>query len=231
MVLNVSMSFWWLMARKPSKNKGKTSLNEEDSSLWKHVSRDVKKLDSNRFTGFEDLGQKKTDPKATASSSGKKPGRKKAVSLKPPPQEPLSTPRDENRYFRTSVTPSVRQTVPGLDRNTSEKLRKGRMMIEGRVDLHGMNRREAHSRLKSFLGSAHRQGKRCVLVITCKGSTTDKTDDAPFMGGGRKGILKEEVPKWLAEPDLRRLVLDYRTAQIKHGGSGALYVLLKRTRR
>ncbi len=230
MVPKGSMLFWWLMARKPSKNKGKIPLNEEDTTLWKHVSRDVKKLDSNRFTGFEELVQKKTNPKAM-TSSGEKPGRKKAVSLKPTPQEPPSNPRDENRYFRENMTPSVRQTVPGLDRNTSEKLRKGRMIIEGRVDLHGMNRREAHSRLKSFLGSAHRQGKRCVLVITGKGSTSDKTDDAPFMGGGRKGILKEEVPKWLAEPDLRRLVLDYRTAQIKHGGSGALYVLLKRTRR
>ncbi len=231
MVPNGYTLFWWLMVRKPTKNKGKKSLTEEDSALWKHVSRDVKKLDSNRFTGFEDLEQKKTDPKATASSSGNKTGRKKAIPLKPAPQQSPSNPREENRYFRSSVTPSVRQTVPGLDRNTSEKLRKGRMIIEGRVDLHGMNRREAHSRLRSFLGSAHRQGKRCVLVITGKGSTTDKTDDAPFMGGGRKGILKEEVPKWLAEPDLRRLVLDYRTAQIKHGGSGALYVLLKRTRR
>ncbi|MBL4906637.1 MAG: Smr/MutS family protein, partial [Sneathiella sp.] len=129
------------------------------------------------------------------------------------------------------VLPSTRQNVPGLDRNTSEKLRRERLQIEGRVDLHGHTRKEAHSRLRSFLGSAHRQGKRCVLVITGKGSSVRQTEDAPFMSGSGRGILREEVPKWLAQSDLRRLVLDYRTAQAKHGGEGALYILLKRARR
>lgn len=220
------------MAKKTDKKKtGKKSgrVSQEDNSLWRHVTKDVSPLSSNRFSQFKDLlGSEKKG--LTPAPIRTKPRQMKQIQeLKPDPIGRSAS--DENQVFREAVQPSVRKTVPGLDRNTSEKLRKGKLFIEGRVDLHGMNRREAHSRLKSFLGSAHRQGKRCVLVITGKGSSAQMTDDAPFMGGGRKGILKEEVPRWLMEPDLRRLVLDYRQAQVKHGGSGALYVLLKRTRR
>lgn len=228
------MLFWWVMAKKPDSQKGKVPakgvLSKDDRALWHHVSRDMPKLQSNRFTGFEDLVKDGRMP-VVHTTAVKKSDLKKTTALLKPATTPKPLSRgQENQVFLENVTPSVRQTVPGIDRNTSEKLRKGRMVIEGRVDLHGMNRREAHSRLKSFLGSAHRQGKRCVLVITGKGSSAHQTDDAPFMGGGRKGILKEEVPKWLSEPDMRRLVLDYRSAQVKHGGAGALYVLLRRMR-
>lgn len=204
-------------------------MSQEDNSLWQYVTKDVSPLSSNRFSQFKDLLGSEKKGLTPAPKKVKTRQMKPIQELKPDPIGKSSS--DENQVFKDAVQPSVRKTVPGLDRNTSERLRKGKLFIEGRVDLHGMTRREAHSRLKSFLGSAHRQGKRCVLVITGKGSSTQMTDDAPFMGGGRKGILKEEVPRWLMEPDLRRLVLDYREAQVKHGGSGALYVLLKRTRR
>ncbi|MCG8494294.1 MAG: Smr/MutS family protein [Sneathiellales bacterium] len=220
------------MAKKTDKKKsGKKDrrMSQEDSSLWRHVTKDVSPLSSNRFSQFKDLLVSEKKISGPASKRVKTRHMKQIQEIKPDPA--FKTASGENQIFKEAVQPSVRKTVPGLDRNTSEKLRKGKLFIEGRVDLHGMTRREAHSRLKSFLGSAHRQGKRCVLVITGKGSSTQMTDDAPFMGGGRKGILKEEVPRWLREPDLRRLVLDYREAQVKHGGSGALYVLLKRSRR
>lgn len=227
------------MARKPVNKKGKgpkgKSLTSDDKSLWDHVSKNVVPQESNRFTGFEDLlkGQGFIQQKPDAPMSGfpNPVGRPKKQPLPPLTGVGHRAKKDENQVFKDAVSPSIRQNVPGLDRNTSERLRKGRLEIEGRIDLHGHNRREAHSRLRSFIGSAHRQDKRCVLVITGKGRSAKPTDDAPFMGSGGRGILREEVPKWLAEPDLRRLVLDYRTAQAKHGGEGALYVLLRRTRR
>lgn len=220
------------MARKPvksaTKKAGAKSLSSEDKSLWNHVSKGVTPQSSNRFTGFEDLLKAS---KQTTRAAPVKPARK-AMSRPLPHLLGVSHRRisDEKQVFREAVTPSARQNVPGLDRKSSEKLRKGQLVIEGRLDLHGHTRKEAHSRLRSFLGSAHRQGKRCVLVITGKGRSAKETDDAPFMGSGGKGILREEVPKWLAQADIKRLVLDYRTAQSKHGGDGALYVLLKRTR-
>ncbi|MEH6404378.1 MAG: Smr/MutS family protein [Sneathiella sp.] len=215
------------MARKPKK-AGLRSLSSEDKSLWAHVSKNVEPQSSNRFTGFEDLTNPQEEP---AEKVPFQVSRQKKIRAYPPvlPSAKKEV-FDEDAFFRGSVVPSVRHNVPGIDRNTSEKLRKGRMIIEGRADLHGLTQKEAHSKLRSFLGSAHRNGKRCVLVITGKGSSIEKTDDASFMGGGRKGVLREEVPKWLSAPDLRRLVLDYRIAQAKHGGGGALYVLLRRAR-
>ena len=70
---------------------------------------------------------------------------------------------------------------------------------------------------------AHRAGKRCLLVITGKGMTTKQ-------GVAKAGVLKENVPRWLNEPSLRRHVLAFAYARPEHGGEGALYVLLKRER-
>jgi len=224
--------------QKSGQDRVKTSsAKEEDTRLWKFVSDQVTPISSNRYTEFEALFGKDA--------------KKQKITSKPPQNDPKNTktPLKSGTSYSSlrhqlsglpshnkvttrdmEADPSSRQNVPGLDRNTSERLRKGKMEIEGRLDLHGLTRRVAHSKLRTFLGHAHRQGWRCVLVITGKGSSAHVTDDAPFMGGGRKGILREEVPRWLSEPEMRRLVLDYRNAQSRHGGGGALYVLLRRAR-
>jgi DNA-nicking Smr family endonuclease len=105
----------------------------------------------------------------------------------------------------------------GLDRRSSERLRRGRLPIDGRLDLHGMTQAAAAERLAEFLAGAQGAGKRCVLVITGKG-----------LAGG--GILREQVPRWLNQSPNRGRVLAFDYAQAQHGGMGALYVLLKRQR-
>ncbi len=216
------------------KAKGGTgSSNDEDSRLWNHVAKQVTPISSDLYSTYDAMKDgeaakpkiSKTRPAKTAEKSAPM---RSFSSL----GHQLSGLSSHNKLVTRDLEadPSSRQNVPGLDRNTSERLRKGKMEIEGRLDLHGLTRRVAHSKLKSFLGHAHRQGWRCVLVITGKGSSAHQTDDADFMGGGRKGILREEVPRWLSEPEMRRLVLDYRLAQTRHGGGGALYVLLRRHR-
>ena len=108
----------------------------------------------------------------------------------------------------------------GLDRRTDERLRKGQMKIEGRLDLHGLNQGEAHEALQAFIKRAHRAGKRCVLIITGKGARS------PEAGG----VLRRRVPGWLATPPLNALILKTYVAKPKDGGDGALYVLLRRQR-
>jgi DNA-nicking Smr family endonuclease len=108
---------------------------------------------------------------------------------------------------------------PGLDRRTAEKLRRGRLEIEARLDLHGMTQEEAHRALARFIHRAQESGARTVLVITGKGSAA---------GGG--GVLRAAVPRWLNEPGLRPRILSFTWAQPKDGGSGALYLLLRRQR-
>jgi len=107
----------------------------------------------------------------------------------------------------------------GLDRRSADRLRRGRLPIDGRLDLHGLTQAAAAERLAEFIAGAQMAGKRCVLIITGKGLARD--------GGG---ILREQVPRWLNEAPNRGRVLAFDYAQPQHGGMGAIYVLLKRRR-
>ncbi len=117
---------------------------------------------------------------------------------------------------RPMPAPQNRPT-PVLDRPTRRKLEKGRVGIDGRIDLHGMSQAEAHGALLAFLHRAHERGYRHVLVITGKGSSP-----------GSEGILARAVPAWFATGPFRALVGGYERAARRHGGEGALYVRMKR---
>jgi len=104
-----------------------------------------------------------------------------------------------------------------LDLPTRKKLAKGRLTIEGTVDLHGLTQSEAHALLLSFLHRAYADGRRYVLVITGKGGSY-----------GSDGILRRAVPDWFATPPFRALVSGQEGAGRRHGGGGALYVRLRR---
>ena len=108
---------------------------------------------------------------------------------------------------------------PDLDRRTLQRLRRGHLRPEARLDLHGMTQDQAYRSLMSFLEDSQAGGKRCVLVITGRGRTSD--------GGG---ILRKETPGWLNSPMSRLRVLAFATAMPRDGGVGALYVLLRRGR-
>ena len=114
----------------------------------------------------------------------------------------------------------------GLDRRTQERLRKGRRAPDSRLDLHGMSAARAHRVLVTFLTDARARGDRCVLVITGKGGPGERE---PF-GPERPGVLRREAPIWLASPPLSRMIVNVSQAHPRHGGSGALYVYLKRIR-
>ncbi len=107
----------------------------------------------------------------------------------------------------------------GLDRRSADRLRRGQIKIDARLDLHGMTRAAAQDALRGFIAAAAARGDRCVLVITGKGA---------FSEAG--GVLRREVPRWLNLPDLRPKVVAFTEAQPRHGGGGALYVLLRRQR-
>ena len=117
-----------------------------------------------------------------------------------------------------SRTPELGHGVaPGLDKRSLIRLRKGQLRIDGRLDLHGFTQVEARHRLAAFLAASVAADRRCVLVITGKGSRGD-------------GILRQEVPRWLNESDNRACVIGFCHAIPPDGGEGALYVLLRRRR-
>jgi DNA-nicking Smr family endonuclease len=126
--------------------------------------------------------------------------------------------------------PAVARKPSGVDGNTAERMRKGALEPDARIDLHGMTEAVAHRALLGFLRNAQRRGARLALVITGKGAPAPDAD-APFdMDQERRarGVLKSAVPRWLAEPGFAALIADARAAHVRHGGAGALYIYLRK---
>lgn len=107
----------------------------------------------------------------------------------------------------------------GVDRRTVERMRRGKLPIDARLDLHGHYQDAAHAELNAFISSCAASGCRLVLVITGKGSVSE--------GGG---VLRRRLPDWLNQPACRPHVLAFASARPEHGGAGAFYVLLRRQR-
>jgi DNA-nicking Smr family endonuclease len=121
------------------------------------------------------------------------------------------------------LTPKPAPPIAPLDRRQKQRLARGADPIDLRIDLHGRTQSEAHAALLGFLRRAQRDGARFVLVITGKG-------DAGSDFSSTRGVLKRQVPLWLRLPEFRGFVLSIEDAHAAHGGAGALYVRLRRTR-
>ncbi|HEV8391479.1 MAG TPA: Smr/MutS family protein [Dongiaceae bacterium] len=181
----------------------KRRVTPDELELWRHVAQTVRPIKSKRRVAT----QKEEAPSAPAPKA--KAGKPKAPAATPPPKpQPPAKPHE--------LTHGLSH---GIDRRQAERFRKGKLAIEGKIDLHGRTQQDAHDDLLAFLKRAHASGKRTVLVVTGKGMTTSKI-----------GILRQAVPRWLNEPAFRPLVLAFDYAEPQHGGEGALYVLVKRVR-
>lgn len=139
--------------------------------------------------------------------------------VKPPPQPAPRAPEEPSRLPVATPRrepPPVRPN-PGLDRRTEEKLRKGRLPIDRRLDLHGMTEAAAHALLDRRVRESWDRGDRVLLVITGKGRAGE-------------GVLRRNLTRWLDSGDNAARVLRATPAQPKDGGGGAFYVLLRRRR-
>lgn len=166
-------------------------LTDEDRVLWNLVARSAKPLHGKQPVAPEDPAPREAKPVAAAAT------------VSPQPSSPA---------------PAKKQQVAHVfDDQTRDKLSKGRLPIEGRVDLHGMTQDEAYGLLLSFLRRAHDGGVRYVLIITGKGSSSRS-----------EGVLRRTVPHWLSTAPFRVLVSGHDDAARQHGGGGALYVRLRR---
>ena len=111
------------------------------------------------------------------------------------------------------------KAAAGIDRRTADRFLRGKMEIDATLDLHGMTQSEAHGALDAFLDRAIAREFRCVIVVTGKGGRTGET-----------GVLRAAVPRWLNQVQHRDQILSFAPAQRKHGGEGAIYILLRRRR-
>jgi DNA-nicking Smr family endonuclease len=141
-----------------------------------------------------------------------------AAEAKRRPQEVSSPPRAAKpQPARPKVeTPPAPAPAP-LGRRLKLLVAQGREAIDGRLDLHGLTQAEAHDALLRFLHTAQARGARLVMVITGKGR-------------GEGGVLKRQVPLWLALPEFRGKVIGFEQAHHRHGGEGALYLRVRKGR-
>ena len=154
------------------------------------------------------------------------------------PDSPASPPRPKPKPNkpalprRVASEPATKPKVPprpgalNMDRKAFGRMKRGKLVPEARIDLHGMTLDQAHPALVRFILSAQASGKRLVLIITGKGKEGNDTEPFPRP----RGILKRQVPHWLEIPPLAQAVLQVTSSHARHGGDGALYVYLRKPR-
>ena len=178
----------------------------DERRLWRLAMRDAEPMPGRQI-------ETEPEPVATMAELAEEPV---ATSLAPPPTaKQFPSPARPSRVAHPPLTPG---STANIDRRTGDRFRRGELEIDGRIDLHGMTQAQAHTALASFVHRAWNEGRRCILVITGKGSF------------GGLGVLRQATPRWLADPALRPMVLAIQPARPKDGGDGALYVLIKRRR-
>ena len=217
------------MIEKKNKHAPKKGhLSEEDAEIWLELTRSVKplsRLSPRELPKGSLQAEKKTMTARGNSVSSKLEGVSKAAKQSHSSSTHLTKETEEKSYSLD---------LPLFNKHHARKLRKGQLAIEARIDLHGMRQHEAHSALRRFLQSCFAQGKRLVLVITGKGTSSLRSfedEHGRSTGELQRGVLKRNVPLWLAEPELRPLIVSFTEAAIEHGGSGALYIHLRRASR
>jgi DNA-nicking Smr family endonuclease len=175
-------------------------LSEDERSLWGRITRSVAPL--RRKPAPPDR------PVAAATAAKSK---------------PLSSARSRPAGGVAATAPQAGPQLESLDRRTRQRLARGTVEIDGRLDLHGKTQSEAHVALLRFLRRTQAEGGKFVLVITGKGARAGAD-------WGERGVLKRQVPLWLKLAEFRPYVSGFEDAHIGHGGEGALYVRVRRAR-
>lgn len=166
-------------------------LSQAEAELWMMATADVRPSRAR--------APKPAPPPLTRDSAAASPP--SAASALPPPPKPAPRPTD-------------------IDSRTFAKIKRGRLDVDAKLDLHGMRQAEAQRSLTAFLRRCQANGARIAIIVTGKGLTRDEG-----------GVLRRVVPMWLEAPNLRDVVVGFGEAARHHGGEGALYVRIRRADR
>lgn len=208
-------------------------VTNEDQQLWDHLASGLNPLKRLRLRVHPQLSAREQQSTDNDTAGPKKNSSGEMISSrKVRSSEDLA--EQNNAPVKANKTVGKKTTVPALasfEKKAARRLNRGNTEIAARIDLHGLRQAEAHNALRRFLLSSYARGHRWVLVITGKGSTQRNREDADFGYTQERGVLRTNVPRWLAEPELRAVVVSYTTAAQHHGGAGALYVQLRNPNR
>jgi DNA-nicking Smr family endonuclease len=139
--------------------------------------------------------------------------RKAIIVDRPLPQ--FLTSSEIKPVARASFAVLKKGALANVNRATAEKFKKGEIIIEARLDLHGVRTHDAKQLVEQFIERCFNEQKRYLLLITGKG----------FHG---EGTIYQEMPHWLNGSSIRSKIVAFTSAHPKDGGDGALYVLLKK---
>jgi len=181
-------------------------LSREELALWRHAIADVRP-------------RGKKEPLAAVAPSAPPLARSHAPA---PIAAQSPTPTSTAVETPRKAAPSLAPLAP-MEKRLRRRLGSGKARVDNVLDLHGMTQAQAHRALSNFLRRCAENGATLVLVITGKGSFAD--------GDGcvlEPGVLRRNAPHWLRAPEFRPIVLSIEEAEQPHGGSGALYVRLRR---
>ena len=203
---------------KPPPGKRGARLSQDERALWEHTAASLQPI----------KGKKGRVHAALEDSDGEAPVGKRETAKPSPPKKPAAVAPSRAPAAKIALPPPAPAPI-ALERRKARKLSSGRIDIDGRIDLHGMRQSEAHEALRRFLKRGYADGKRWVLVITGKGAPARTSlDERTERDGIERGVLRRNVPRWLAEPELAGIVIGFTTAAANHGGEGALYVHLRK---
>jgi DNA-nicking Smr family endonuclease len=183
-------------------------LTQEDLRLWVEVTRGVEPLPGKSVPTLAEEAVAASEPLPTVA-----PGREGAMRAG----------RHLDAKPRSGSLPSA-PPLAKLERRFVQRLRRGTAAPGAVIDLHGLRQDEARRRLVAFLQRCQADGLKSAIVITGKGAPTRTS-------GEERGVLRRAVPFWLAMPDLRPLVIGFDEAGAGLGGSGALILRIRATRR
>ena len=189
------------MARPPR------GLSADEQALWSRLARSVTPLPGRMLPP-------EPAPAATPPAAPPAKARRKAVA----PMVPAPVSPDKGR-----VPPLAQQA--GLDSGWERRLAKAAISPDFTIDLHGHTLDQAYDRLHLGLGQARAMGARLVLLVTGRPRPVEAADR-----GTRRGAIRAKVLDWLAAGPHASDVVAVRAAHRRHGGDGALYLVLRRAR-
>lgn len=195
--------------------KKRPALSPEEHDLWARVAQTARPLKTDLAHIFDVVPEDRPVPSAQL-----KPTSAKSIL------RPTGSGEATAHFLARPLSQALAEAPVTMDKRRFQRMTRGKLQPEARIDLHGMTLAQAHAALNGFILRAQAQGMRLVLVITGKGRQVD--DDGPIPR--RRGALKHDVPQWLRMAPLTGAVLELREAHARHGGSGAYYVYLRRVR-
>jgi DNA-nicking Smr family endonuclease len=199
--------------------KAPRGLTTGEQAAWAHLASSVKPLPGKRRPNPPPPGEG-DQPEAGGGAGAAVPiASKNPAKLPPKPRVSLRTPS----AAASAPTPRAGEDQAGLDSHWDRRMKAGRLEPDLTLDLHGHTLDTAYDRIMAGIDQARMMNARVVLVIAGRERPVDPADRM-----AKRGAIRAKLLDWLAASRHGSAISAVRRAHIRHGGEGALYLILKR---